>query len=402
MRQGTVLVEQSSMERFLVVRCPSLVPVDEHGRHARGLADVLAVLQQFSARPPQVVAPGQAAVATRGPSRYFGGDPALAKRVHAKLTGQLGLQGSLGVADGLFAAVLAARLAEQHGRAILVVPPGESPAFLAPWPVKVLGHPELAELLARLGVASLGQLAALPAASVAERFGPLGLACWRAAAGKTGELPGLRQPVPGLPTASGSPTAPAARQRDLFGAQDHAGRRAARAIQELQALLGPEAVLQARLLRTGRTPASQARLVLAGAPAPTTTPSWPTPSRTARPARPTEAPWPGRLPAPAPALVLQPPCPAQLTDHQGDPVRVSATGELSDAPAWLHVTGPGRPTGGSGEQRWRLTSWAGPWPFDERWWTARRRRAYLQVVATDRAFLVLQEGRRWWLEGIYD
>ncbi|MCK4177888.1 hypothetical protein [Aciditerrimonas ferrireducens] len=395
------------MERFLVVHCPALAPLDDRGRHARGLAQVLALLQELSARPPEALGPGLAALATRGPARYFGGDWALAAHVRDLLAKRLGLEGHLGVADGLLAAVLAAELAAQGGQEPVVVPPGQSPAFLAPWPVAVLGQPKLADLLARLGVRRLGQLAALPPAAVAERLGTLGLACWQVATGQASEPPGLRRAVPGLPEAqallahdhqapsrrgasrrgAGRP-APGAAEQDLFGARDRAGQRAARAATQLQALLGPEAVLRARLT-PGRSPATQVRLLPVGV------------GREPSGAQPSDAPWPGRLPTPSPALLLQPPRPAELWDAQGRPLRVGANGQLSGPPAWLatpELPGHDRPP----RHRWALTSWAGPWPQDERWWAARRRRAYLQVVATEHAFLVLQEGRRWWLEGLYD
>ncbi len=76
----------------------------------------------------------------------------------------------MGVADGILAAVLAARDAA-------VVPPGRSAAFLAPRPARDLVHvtarpdaavavDELVDLLGRLGVRTLGALAALPPATV--------------------------------------------------------------------------------------------------------------------------------------------------------------------------------------------------------------------------------------------
>ena len=62
----------------------------------------------------------------------------------------------VGIADGRFAAAVAARRA---GRAPIVVAPGGTPAFLAPLPVAwlhVVGEvdPELVGLFARLGLAT--------------------------------------------------------------------------------------------------------------------------------------------------------------------------------------------------------------------------------------------------------
>ncbi|WP_380284423.1 hypothetical protein [Kitasatospora purpeofusca] len=84
--------------------------------------------------------------------------------------------GQVGVADGLFAAVLAAR-------AGVLVPAGRTAEFLAPYPVAALGDAELAELLDRLGLPTVGAFAALPAESVADRFGPAGTVAHRLARG---------------------------------------------------------------------------------------------------------------------------------------------------------------------------------------------------------------------------
>ncbi|WP_329487043.1 DNA polymerase Y family protein [Kitasatospora sp. NBC_01246] len=82
----------------------------------------------------------------------------------------------IGVADGLFAAVLAAR-------AGVLVPAGRTAEFLAPYPVAALGDEGLAELLDRLGLPTVGAFAALPAEAVADRFGPAGTAAHRLARG---------------------------------------------------------------------------------------------------------------------------------------------------------------------------------------------------------------------------
>src|SRR5690606_14155399 len=101
-------------------------------------------------------------------------------------------------------------------------------------------------------------------------------------------------------------------------------------------------------------------------------------------------PWPGSLPAPAPARVHQPPLAAEVVDPTGAPVRVSGRGLLSAPPARVAVAGEGpRP----------VRAWAGPWPIDERWWdpARHRRRARLQAVTdVGTAHLFAIEGGRWW------
>lgn len=106
-------------------------------------------------------------------------------------------------------------------------------------------------------------------------------------------------------------------------------------------------------------------------------------------------PWPGQLPPPAPATLLQPPAPIVVVDRQGNPVTVSGRGEISAAPFRVR-TDQGHPIG--------VMAWAGPWPVDERWWDgAGRRRARMQMVLDDGAgWLVVCHGGRWLIEASYD
>ena len=57
-----------------------------------------------------------------------------------------------------------------------MIAPGASAEFLAPWPVSVFEDPDLADLLVRLGLRTLGAVAALPAEAVLARFGVEGRA----------------------------------------------------------------------------------------------------------------------------------------------------------------------------------------------------------------------------------
>jgi protein ImuB len=149
---------------------------------ARAFEPVVAAVATFTPRV-EVLDPGSCAFATRGPSRYFGGDRPLAVRVADIVDGVLppGAPGCrVGVADGPFAARLAARTADDRWQ---VVAPGRSRAWLAPLPVACLDQPELADLWSRLGIRTLGDLAVLPAADVLSRFGPDGAAAFRLAGG---------------------------------------------------------------------------------------------------------------------------------------------------------------------------------------------------------------------------
>ncbi|MEU8818149.1 DNA polymerase Y family protein [Actinoplanes sp. NPDC048796] len=114
------------------------------------------------------------------------------------------------------------------------------------------------------------------------------------------------------------------------------------------------------------------------------------------PKPPVRPPWPGRLPKPAPALVLPQPWGAVVLDENGTPVGVSARLELTGEPSAV-VVERGQPV--------EITGWAGPWPLDERWWAAgeARRRARFQVVLADeRAFLLVLASGHWAVEAVYD
>lgn len=173
-------------------RCPSLVVLDhDPARDARAFEPIVATLDALTPRV-EITLPGLVAFPTRGPSRFFGGDDALVARAHAIVATALDGRGSVtvGVADGPFAAALAARAALPT----VVVPPGGTPAFLGPLPAATLDRPELVDVLDRLGLRTLGALAALPERDVLARFGREGQAAWRLAAGLDERPPALAPP----------------------------------------------------------------------------------------------------------------------------------------------------------------------------------------------------------------
>jgi protein ImuB len=401
------------VERRLVVWCPDLLEEHDHGREARALARVVAALGEFSPHLDPV-RPGVCSLVTRGPSRYFGGDETLARLIAEAVGNVVGpseadhetVLAGVGIADGLFCALLAARsalagsISATSSPEPVVVAPGASSEFLSPWPVTILERPELADLLCRLGVRTLGAFAQLPHRQVLARFGGDGAVCRAVAAGREGELPGLRIPYsPG--EAQVSPPATQVRQLGFFGADAGAEARATKALSAVAGLLHPEAVLVGRL-RGGRGPSERARLLPWGQQntgivaherfrgnVSTTSRGRRTTSTEDPP-----APWPGQVPSPSPVLVLGEPLRADLVDSSGDPVRVNAAGTASSPPARLSLDGG----------PWKdVSAWAGPWPCDERWWSRnRRRQARMQVVTSDATAYLLVGRRGWWVEGFYD
>ncbi len=456
--------------RVLVLRCPDLLgePGPEYQQDqdgsaaARAFQPVVAIVEGFCPHV-EVLRPGVCAIPARGPARYFGSETKLAAGLDAALR-QGGFSCQVGIADGLFAAGLAARTGPDG----LVVPPGQTPEFLARFPVGVLGMPELCELLPRLGIETLGQLAGLPPAEAASRFGPPGKLACRLARGLDPRPLIPRPPAADLsaamefdpPAEQSEPVVFAAktladqmhdrlasagltcvrvrvevhcgdgsqisrlwrhdgllsalavaervrwqldggatpggitllrlvpdqlaratgRQLALWG-DPAVSDRVARAAIRVQAMLGHERVTRP-VLAGGRRPAEQVLLVPFG--------------DAGTPQRPAHRPWPGQIPAPAPATVYPAPRAASVTDSAGAMVSVSGRAGLSATPAQLAVDG------GPAQA---VTAWAGPWPVTQRWWDPQQacRQARFQLVTTDGAawLAVLQDGR-WLIEARYD
>jgi protein ImuB len=187
-------------------RCPDVLVLEaDPDRDARAFEPVAAAIEAMAPRV-EVVRPGTLAVPSRGPSRYFGGDQAVAERAGAEAAAVLQAAHGVGtgVADGLVAATLAARTG---GR--LVLPVGGSAAYLAPLPVDALDRVlpdapvlELVGLFKRLGLRTLGDVAALPPADLVGRFGPVGRIASRLARGLDERPPRPRRPDPDLTVAA--------------------------------------------------------------------------------------------------------------------------------------------------------------------------------------------------------
>jgi len=172
-------------------RCPQVIVVDhDPGRDARAFEPVVAAVEEVAVGV-EVIRPGACALAARGPARYFGGEEQAAERIVEQVAQACAVESQVGVADGVFAAGLAARL----GR---IVGSGRTPAFLSEVPLEALDRPELTDLLRRLGIRTLGDFAALPASDVLTRFGFDGALAHRLAAGYDYRPLAVRQPPPDL------------------------------------------------------------------------------------------------------------------------------------------------------------------------------------------------------------
>lgn len=467
--------------------CPDLelLPADE-GRDTREFEPV-AVAAETLVAGLEVARPGLMVLPAIGASRYHGSEELLAGRIVETIAERTGYESQVGVADGILAALLAARtsllLPSSATRAYLTGQPLDALLHAAMTPRAVTEMRELITLWARLGLRTLGDLTALAEADVHTRFGDRGRWAHRLARGSDLRPPARRRIEPDIAvesvldppaervdiaafaarglaeelhalilaqsvtcarlritarTESGvdlvrtwrtddgalgglsaaritdrvrwqlegwlsgarseagdrdlEPSAlvrlgiiaegvsPAgAQQGRLWGAASGDELRARRVTERVQGLLGGGAVLSASV-QGGRGLRDQVHLVAWG--------------EDDAPVRPADQPWPGQLPAPAPATLVVPPTDVEVVDAHGRAVTVNRRLAMSAAPA--AVVTPGGPR--------TITGWAGPWPVAERWWTTEpERRVYLQAVLDDESAVLLAcTAGRWTWEALYD
>lgn len=182
-------------------QCPEIELVDhDPARDAREFEPVVCAVAEVSPRL-DVIEPGWVSLAAQGPSKYFGGDAAVAEHLqHVVAEVGMVVRAGVGVADGRFSSSVAARLSVRRDSPV-VVEPEQSPAFCASLPIgwlQTLGEsdPEMIDLFTRLGLRRLGDLAALDPADVLGRFGQPGVHAHRLAAGADDRPSSTTDPAP--------------------------------------------------------------------------------------------------------------------------------------------------------------------------------------------------------------
>lgn len=189
-------VRRGDRRRTAQGRCPELVVFEDDPVRDARVFEPVAVSVERLAPGIEVVRPGLVALPARGPVRYFGSEEAVAERLIDQVAADRGVECQVGVADGLFAAGMAARRG-------MIVPPGGSREFLAPLGIHELDQPaerrgreraELVDLLRRLGLRTLGAFAAVPERDVASRFGTDAVLAHRLARGLEERPPSKRRP----------------------------------------------------------------------------------------------------------------------------------------------------------------------------------------------------------------
>lgn len=172
-------VRRGMRRRDAQARCPELVLLtDSPDRDARVFEPVLAAVEELR---PGVTPLRPGLLAVRAPGRFYGGEASAGAVIAERLVGHGVWDCRIGVADDLFTAEQAARLAAPQDS--VVVPAGGSARFLRELPVGVLDDADVVSLLRRLGMHTLGDFAALPARDVLARLGAYGARVHRLARG---------------------------------------------------------------------------------------------------------------------------------------------------------------------------------------------------------------------------
>jgi nucleotidyltransferase/DNA polymerase involved in DNA repair len=156
--------------------CPHGVFLPVGGRRYQAASrEVMAILRRFT---PQVqpISIDEAFLDVTGSRALFGDGETIARVIKQTVHDEVGLTASVGVAATKLVAKIGSDLRKPDG--LVVVPPGEEAAFLAPLPISRLWGvgEKTAAVLREFGVQTIGDLAALPPDTLERRFGKHGAA----------------------------------------------------------------------------------------------------------------------------------------------------------------------------------------------------------------------------------
>lgn len=152
-------------------RCPHGVFLPGRPERYRELSErVMAIFADYT---PLVepISLDEAFLDVSGSAAAFGDGATIAGLIKERVRAEIGLVVSVGVATNKLCAKVASDLRKPD--ALVVVPPGQERAFLAPLPIRRLWGvgPQAQAALADYGVTTIGQLAALSADTLHRRFG---------------------------------------------------------------------------------------------------------------------------------------------------------------------------------------------------------------------------------------
>ncbi len=151
--------------------CPDGIFVSGHPDRYRQLSE--QVMTIFASYTPLVepISLDEAFLDVTASAAAFGDGASIGREIKARVLEETGLVVSVGVATNKLVAKVASDLRKPD--ALVIVPPGEEAAFLAPLPIRRLWGvgPRAQRALADYGVTTIGQLAALPPGTLHRRFG---------------------------------------------------------------------------------------------------------------------------------------------------------------------------------------------------------------------------------------
>jgi DNA polymerase-4 len=151
--------------------CPQAIIVSpEHGRYSEASAGVMEVFRSIT----PLVEPlslDEAFLDVRGAARRFGGARLIGEYIRATVEDEQGITCSVGVAATKFLAKLASAHCKPDG--LLVVPADKAVEFLHPLPVSALWGvgEKTEEVLRKLGLHTVGDLAATPVSTLQRALG---------------------------------------------------------------------------------------------------------------------------------------------------------------------------------------------------------------------------------------
>ena len=165
-------------------RCPQGVYLwPDMAKYARVSEQVMEILRRVSDLV-EPVSIDEAFLDVTGSRRALGDGETIARQLKHAIRQEAGLSASVGVATSKLVAKIASDLRKPNG--LVVVAPGTEAEVLAPLPIRRLWGvgPKTEELLARLGVVRIGDLAALDPGRLERKLGTHGLDLRRRARGE--------------------------------------------------------------------------------------------------------------------------------------------------------------------------------------------------------------------------
>jgi DNA polymerase IV len=155
-------------------RCPQGIYLQpDMEKYARESERMMGVFHRFTDLV-EPVSIDEAFLDVTGSARAMGTGEAIARKLKVGIRDETQLTASVGVATSKLVAKIASDMRKPDG--LVVVPPGGEAAFLAPLPVRRLWGvgPRMEEALAKLGVVTIGDLAALDPGRLERRLGTHG------------------------------------------------------------------------------------------------------------------------------------------------------------------------------------------------------------------------------------